>query len=56
MSMTFGSRRALLSRDRGGGVNPPYPAPAGYRWAFVVENGNRVVENGRRVIELQRAA
>lgn len=44
---------------QGGGVAPivpPYPAPSGYEWAFVVENGNRVVENGNRVIELKRAA
>lgn len=48
--------RRAITLSKGGGVNPPYPAPAGYRWAFVVENGNRVVENGNRVIELQRAA
>jgi hypothetical protein len=44
---------------QGGGVAPivpPYPAPSGFEWAFVVENGNRVVESGNRVIELKRAA
>lgn len=44
---------------QGGGVAPivpPYPAPSGYEWAFVIENENRVVENGNRVIELKRAA
>lgn len=57
MSLNYGNRRVLLSPGKGGGVpNPPYPAPDGYRWAFVVENGNRVVEGGNRVITLARAA
>lgn len=37
-------------------IDPPYPAPSGYEWALVVENGNQVVESGNRVIELKRAA
>lgn len=44
-----------LSPYKGGGAMP-YPAPAGYRWAFVIENGDPIVENGTRVVELQRTA
>ena len=46
----------IATPNKGGGVNPPYPAPSGYRWVFVVENGNRVIEGGNRVITLARAA
>lgn len=40
------------------GVVPPYPAPSGYRWSFVVSlTGQRVVSStGQRVITLQRTA
>lgn len=57
---SLGALTSLGARPtQGGGVAPivpPYPAPSGYEWAFVIENGNRVVENGNRVIELKRAA
>jgi hypothetical protein len=30
----------------------PYPAPAGFHWQFVTQNGVRVTENGVPVVEL----
>lgn len=43
-----------ISPAAGGGIfpNPPYPAPAGYRWAFVYEGTSIVYEDNQRVIEL----
>ncbi len=38
------------------GVGGPYPAPSGYRWAQVAEDGQPVTEDGQPVMELQRIA
>lgn len=51
--MSKKTRRTLV---KGGGVNPPYPAPSGFQWAFVTTNGRRLIRNGQRVITLVRAA
>ena len=51
MVMSWPLRIATLSK---GGVVGPYPAPAGYRWSFVVENGQAVTDAGQRVVELQQ--
>jgi hypothetical protein len=32
------------------------PAPSGYRWDFVTENGERVTEDGWPVVELVRVS
>lgn len=44
------------TRYDGGAIVPPYPAPDGYEWAFVVNDGNPVTYNGDRVIALKEAA
>lgn len=30
----------------------PYPAPSGYRWAFVTSSGERVTSNGVPIVAL----
>ena len=45
-----------LTSNKGVGVSGPYPAPAGYRWDYVVENGMPVTEGGQSVVVLLRAA
>jgi hypothetical protein len=39
----------------GAGSYAPYPAPAGTRWEFRTENGQRLTENGVPQIELRVA-
>lgn len=56
--MTFGRLGVMGSLGRlggGGGLvaRGPYPAPSGYRWAFVTENNQRVTENGAFVVALE---
>lgn len=47
----------LATLSKGGGVSdPPYPAPAGFRWVFVTENSDPGYENDNRAISLVRAA
>jgi len=44
--------------NKGGGASAyaSAPAPTGYRWAFVTENGYRVTDGGVPVVDLVRAA
>ena len=49
--MSWPLRIATLSK---GGAVGPYPAPAGYAWAYVTDNGNYVTDNGQRVVALVR--
>jgi len=49
------SRRApALSPSKG--VGGPYAPPAGYRWAYVTENGATVTEDGSPLVELERTS
>ena len=45
-----------LTSPKGVGVPGPYPAPSGYRWAYVVEDSVRVTEDGQPVVDLERLA
>lgn len=39
-----------------GSVRGPYPAPVGYNWEYVTDNGYIVTDNGSRVVDLVRRA
>lgn len=55
LSKSFGWTLARRSNP-GGGVRPPYPAPPGYRWQYLTENGARLAENGQPLITLERVS
>jgi hypothetical protein len=46
----------VISRPQGGGLIPPYPAPAGYYWNYLTENGTVLTENGQSLVTLEKAA
>lgn len=37
-----------------GGVPGPYPAPSGFRWEYVTDNGQLVTDGGALVVDLVR--
>lgn len=39
-----------------GGATGPFPAPAGYRWAFVTERNVQTTERSTPVVTLERVA
>ena len=45
-----------LSKGVGASNYAPNPAPSGYRWDYVTENGVRVTEKSEPVVALVRAA
>lgn len=49
---------AVATLIQGGGAAryAPYPAPSGYRWDFVTEDGVRVTQDNEPVVDLVRAA
>lgn len=53
----FGFRLGpTLGKGGGASAYASAPAPTGYRWAFVTENGYRVTDGGVPVVDLVRAA
>lgn len=38
----------------GASINPPYPAPSGFHWDFVVFNGQQVTSKNQPAIALVR--
>lgn len=47
---------AALNKGVGASSFAPYPAPTGWRWDFVTEDGVRVTEDNEPVVDLVRAA
>ncbi len=52
----LGSKRVpvALSQGVGAAAYASSPAPAGFRWEFVTDNGVRVTDNGIPVVDLVR--
>lgn len=59
MAQSLKKKRLLgLTADTGGGANrwAPYPAPAGYYWDFVTEDGSIVTQDNEPAVELMKRA
>lgn len=48
----------VAALNKGGGASrfAPYPAPAGFYWDFVTQDGERVTEGGEPVVDLMSRA
>jgi len=57
MSLSLGLGLAL-TRNKGVGAAQyaSHPAPAGYRWDFVTDNGVRVTDGNQPIVDLVRTA
>lgn len=56
MAISQQTRRIIAAQPQGGVVQGPYPAPAGYQWAYVSDNSINTADNNNAVVELQRIA
>ena len=52
--MSWSVRIATLSKGVGAAAYASGPAPAGYRWDFVTDNGVRVTDGGEPVVDIVR--
>lgn len=53
-TIAFGS--PIFPAGGGEEANGPYPAPAGWRWGTIRENGNTMTDGAVPLVELKRIA